>query len=218
MELNFRGGRKPEIRAFQLEEVGGKFRQLTRAHERRCVYKKWRKNFRVSVLARVDIEEKIREGALEACSPAFVNRETGAGDFGRSLKIQNSSAFADFPVRPGLKIKFRRRAPTANFDIFCRTLPNRHAGVRQIRNPEQKVFLSLCQFDGLQALDLDRLREGLHLSDERIRIQVFFLEPPNLVAGFVPLLSERLRLCNQLSAFLIQRSESVQVESDTTLF
>ncbi len=151
------------------------------------------------MFAGMDVKEEIGEGPFEARTPAFVNSKASAGDFGGSFEIQDSRPLADLPVRLRLEIKFRRRAPAANFDIFCRAVPNRHAGVRQIRNREQKVFLFLCQFDGLQALDLDRLREGLHLSDERIRIQVFFLEPPNLVAGFVPLRPERLRLCNQLA-------------------
>src|SRR5258708_30727905 len=133
------------------------------------------------------IKKKIRERALKARSPALVNGKPRAGDFRGGREIEYACAFAHFPVRLGSEIEFRGCAPSANFDILCRAVPNGHAGLRQIRNPEQKVFLSLCQSDGLEALDLDRLREGLHLSDERIGIPGFFLEPANLVAGFVPL-------------------------------
>src|SRR5216683_1381035 len=218
VELDFRSRREPEVGVLDLEKISGKFRQLACAGERRGVHQEGRQDFRVAMLAGVDVEEKIGEGAFESGAPPFVNSKARAGDFRGGGEVEDTGALTDFPMRLGSEIEFGWRAPAANFDILCRAVPNGHAGVRQIRNHEQKVFLSLCQSDGLEALDLDRLREGLHLSDERIRIQVFFLEPPNLVAGFVPLRSERLRLCNQLSAFLIQRPEFVQVERGAALF
>src|SRR5712692_5997515 len=100
------------------------------------------------------VEEKIREGALEARSQAFVNGETRASNFRGGSEVENAGAFADFPMRFRLKIKFRGRAPAANFDILCRGVPNGHASVRQIRNLEQEIYLSLRQFDGVEALDL----------------------------------------------------------------
>src|SRR5712691_12267861 len=217
VELDFGSGRKPKVSAFQLEKFRGEFWQLARARERRAVDDKGRQNLRVSVFAGMDVKEEIGEGPFEARTPAFVNSEASAGDFRGCGKIENARTFAHFPVWLRLETKFRRCAPTPNLDILRRAVPNRYAGVWQIRNPEQKVFLLLCQFDGSEALDLDWLREGLHLSDERIRIQVFFLEPPNLVAGFVPLRPERLRLRDQRAPLAVQRAEAIQFECDATL-
>ena len=44
------------------------------------------------------------------------------------------SCFAQFPVRLGLEIELRRRAPAARFHVVCFALPHRHAVVRKIRN------------------------------------------------------------------------------------
>src|SRR5713101_6782956 len=169
------------------------------------------------MFAGMDVKEEIGEGPFEARTRAFVNSEASAGDFRGCGKIENARTFAHFPVWLRLETKFRRCAPTPNLDILRRAVPNRYAGVWQIRNPEQKVFLLLCQFDGSEALDLDWLREGLHLSDERICIQIFFLEPSNLFAGLVPSRSERLRLRYELAAFLVERAKCVQVERGTAV-
>src|SRR5712691_1553684 len=217
VELDFGSGREPEVGVLDFEKVGGEFRELASAGEGGGVHQEGRQDFRVAVLAGVDIEEEIREGALKAGSPAFVNGKARTRDFRCSLQIQDPRARSNLPVRLRLKIKFRCHTPAPHLDILRRAVPDRYAGVRKIRNLEKHDFLLLCQFDGSEALDLDWLREGLHLSDERICIQIFFLEPSNLFAGLVPSRSERLRLRYELAAFLVERAKCVQVERGTAV-
>src|SRR5713226_2286255 len=97
VQLDFGCRRKPEVGVLNFEEIRGKFRQLPRAHQRRGVDKKWRKNFRVAVLTGVHVEEKICKRAFEPRSPASVNCKSRAGDFRGGLEIQDSRALADLP-------------------------------------------------------------------------------------------------------------------------
>ncbi len=156
----------------------------------------WGKNLRVAVLAGVHVEKEVCQGAFEPRSPAFVNREARPRNFCGGGEIENPGAFTDFPVRLRRKIELGRRSPTTHLDVFLGAMSDRDTRVRKIRNREQKLLLSPRQFDGLEALFPDRLRQALHLSDDRIRIPVFLLQPPNLFAGLVAFCPQRLRLCN----------------------
>ena len=80
-EFHLGSGREPQIRAFEMKHVGGKFRQLAYAGKRSRVHQKGRKNFGVAVLAGVHVEEEIREGSFQPRAQSFVNRESRAGDF-----------------------------------------------------------------------------------------------------------------------------------------
>src|SRR5690242_11618943 len=124
VEFNLGGGCEPEIRAFELEKVGREFRQLARAGERRAVHQEWRKDLRVAVLASVNVEEEVRQGPFEARSPAFINGETSSSNFGGGFQIQDSRAFAHFPVWPGLEIEFWGRAPTTNLFVVSSAATN----------------------------------------------------------------------------------------------
>src|SRR5260370_8443730 len=143
VEFDFGSGREPEVRVLDLEEVGCKFRQLACTSERGGVHQEGRKDFCVAVLARVHIEEKTSQCALEARSPAFVDGEARAGDFRSGRKIENAGAFARFPVRLGSEIEFRRRAPAADFFIFGGTGSDWHGSVSNLRDDVNK-FPLLC--------------------------------------------------------------------------
>src|SRR6266481_1514611 len=134
VKFYFRSRCKPEIGVLYFEEIGGELRQLARAGERRSVYQKGWKNFCVTVFARVNVEEEIRQGTLQASSPAFVNGEARAGNLRGGGKIEDACAFSDIPVRLWREIKFRRRTPAANFDIVSRARADRHGGVRNVGN------------------------------------------------------------------------------------
>ena len=82
-----------------MKHVRRKFRQLAHAGQRSGVHQKRRQNFRVAVLAGVHVQEEIRERPFEPRAQAFVNRKARPRDFHRRVEIQNSRAFAQFPVR-----------------------------------------------------------------------------------------------------------------------
>ena len=89
----------------------------------------------------MDVEEEIGEGPFKARTPAFVNSKASASDFGGRLEIQDARAFADFPMRPGLEVKFRRLTPPAHFLIVGRAGTDRHARMRHVGNRQQQFAL-----------------------------------------------------------------------------
>src|SRR5438309_9709178 len=98
------------------------------------------------MLAGVDVEEEIREGALEARSPAFVNGKACPRDFRGNREIENSGSFADFPVGLWRKIEFRRRTPAADFFVVGCACTHGHGRMRNIGDSEEKFALRGVEF------------------------------------------------------------------------
>src|SRR5882762_1456336 len=115
VQLDFRSGREPEVAVFDFEKIGREFGQLARTHERGGVDQEGGKDFRVAVLARMNVEKEIGESALEPSAPAFVDGETRAGDLCGRRQIQNARAFSDLPMWLRLEIKSWGSAPAADF-------------------------------------------------------------------------------------------------------
>src|SRR5260370_32379734 len=141
MEFNFGSWRKPKVGVLDFEKISGEFRQLARAGERRGVHQERRQDLRVTVLARVHVEKKIRERALQPRSPSFVHCKTRPRDFCCGGKIENSRAFADFPMRPGDEIEFRCGTPATDFGIVSGARANGHGGVWNVGNGKQEFAL-----------------------------------------------------------------------------
>src|SRR5260370_10491873 len=57
VELDFGSWREPEVGVLDFEQISGAFRQFARAGERRGVHQEGRQDFRVAMLAGVDVEE-----------------------------------------------------------------------------------------------------------------------------------------------------------------
>ena len=53
-----------------------------------------REDLGVAVLAGVEVEHEVGEGALESCSLAEVDDEAGAGDFGGAVEVEDAEGFA----------------------------------------------------------------------------------------------------------------------------
>ena len=128
-KFDFGRRRQPKVRAFEVKHIRREFRQLAHAGQRRRVHDERRKNFRVPA-CRMRIEEKIRQCPFHPRAEAAIQCESRAGDFRCALKIKDSGALGDFPVRPRREIKFRRRAPTPHFDICRGVMTHRHRTVR----------------------------------------------------------------------------------------
>src|SRR6266852_8488785 len=141
VQFYFGSGREPEISIFDLEKVSAEFWQLAGAGERGGVHKEGRQDFGVAVLTGVHVEKEIREGALEASSPAFINGEAGARDFRGGGEVENAGTLADFPVWLGSEIEFRRRAPAADFFIVSCACADGNGRVRNIRDGKEEFAL-----------------------------------------------------------------------------
>ena len=114
---HFRGGNKPQVVPFELEEVPGELRQLARAVERRGIDHEGRKHFRIAVLAGVNVEHEVRERALEPGAKASIHGESRPGDLGRAFEVQNSERRPQVPVSFGLEIEFSRLPPAPGFPV-----------------------------------------------------------------------------------------------------
>src|SRR5207245_1128790 len=187
VQLDFGRGSEPEVGVFETEKIGSEFGQLARGGERCAVYDEGRENFRITVLARVHVQEKICKGAFEARTPALIDGKARAGDFGGSLEIQDSRAFANFPVRPRMKIEFRWCAPAAHFLVVSSRATDRHARVRYVGNRKQQVALPGIKHSNASVDFLDEVRSLLHFRDEVIGALFILLEPGNFLAGFIAL-------------------------------
>src|ERR1700687_1545823 len=141
VEFHFAGGGQPEIGVLDFEEVRGKFRKLAGGKQGGTVDEKGRKDFRVAVLARVYVQEKIRQGTLKTRAPTLVHREASSGHFGSRREIQNPGALTNLPVGFRGKIELRRSPPSANLDVFLRAMADRDTRVRKIRNREKQGAL-----------------------------------------------------------------------------
>src|SRR6266851_8153990 len=166
VELDFGSGREPEVGVLDFEKISSKFRQLARAGEGGGVYQEGRQDFRVAMLARVDVKEEIREGALEARSPAFVNGKAGTRDFRGDGEVENSSALADLPMRFRSELKFRGRAPAADFLVVRCACAHGHGRVRNIGNGEKKLTLCGIEFGNALVGLLNALGDLLHFGDD----------------------------------------------------
>ncbi len=103
------GGDEPVIAILKFAGVGalvvavkgvfGELRELAGPEEGTRVDHEGREDFGVSVLAGVEIEHEVGEGALEARSGAVVDDETGAGDFSGPVEVEDVEVFAEIPVR-----------------------------------------------------------------------------------------------------------------------
>ena len=217
MEFDFGRGSKPEVRPFQAEKICGKFWQLARAGEGCAVHDKRRKNLRVAMLARVHIKKKVRECTLKPRPPTFVDGKTGSSDLGGGFEIEDARALANFPVRLGLEIKLRGRAPATHLFIVCGAGAHGHRRMRNVGNGEQEFALSGIERGNALVGLSNALGNQLHLRDQLIRVLFLFLEAGNFVAGLVALRFELLGGGDELAAFLIQSAKAVQIEGHSPL-
>jgi hypothetical protein len=75
------------------------------------------KDFDVVVLAGVEVEHEVGQGALEACAGAELQDEAGARDLGGALEIEDAELFADLPVRLGREVEGGDFAPGLLADV-----------------------------------------------------------------------------------------------------
>lgn len=84
------------------------------------------------MLAGVDVEHEVSQGAFEAGANAVVNCKARPGNLRRALEIQNAQARAEVPVGLGRKTKFPRSAPAPDFLVVQGAPPDGHARMRHV--------------------------------------------------------------------------------------
>src|SRR5437660_6035779 len=169
------------------------------------------------MLAGVDVEEEIREGAFEARSLAFVNGKARPRDFRGYREIEDSGSFADFPVGLWRKIEFRSRTPAADFYVVGCACTHGHGRMRNIGDSEEKFALRGVEFGYALIGLLDALRNLLHFSDDGVGVFLLLLEAGDFFAGLVAPRFELLRRSDEFAALLVELTKSVQVQSGAAL-
>src|SRR5438874_6826378 len=91
------------------------------------------------MLASVQVEHEVRERALEPRTQIPIDGEPRPRQLCRAIKIKHSELLAQFPVRLGLKVEFRRRAPAPELDVIFSSCADRNAVVRKVGNARQNV-------------------------------------------------------------------------------
>ena len=69
------------------------------------------------MLARVEVEHEVGEGALEPGTLAEVDDEAGAGDLGGAVEVEDAEGFAELPVGLGGEVEGGGSAPDLLFDV-----------------------------------------------------------------------------------------------------
>src|SRR5262249_6189105 len=167
------------------------------------------------MLARMNIEKKIRDGALKSRAPAFVHGKSLAGNLCRSFQIQDSGLLSDFPMGSRLKIKLWRGAPTPDFDVIGGALSGWHRRMGNVGYCQQHFALPRIQLRYLLVGLLNQLRNLLHLRNNRVCVLLFFLQTRNFVACFIALRFALLIGSDEFTPLFVQRAKSVQIKSDS---
>ena len=132
------------------------------------------------------------------------------GQFGGALQVEDSQLLAEFPVRLGLEIEMRRRAPAAGFDVIGFALPYRHAGVRNIRDCRQNFAQARFLFGGLLFGVLNLLAQFFGLLDLRRGVLAALLEFGNLLGSAVALRLQSFGSGDRLAALAIDGAKVFQ--------
>src|SRR5439155_9401470 len=169
------------------------------------------------MLAGVDVEEKVGEGAFEARSPAFVNGKACSCDFRGYREIEDSGSFADFPVGLWRKIEFRSPTPAADFYVVGCACTHGHGRMRNIGDSEEKFALRGVEFGYALIGLLDALRNLLHFSDDGVGVFLLLLEASDFIAGLVALCFELLRCSDEFAALLVEFAKGIKVERAAAL-
>ncbi len=162
-----------------LEQVFLELWQLASALQCRSLHQVRGVGLFVTMLAGVQVDHELRQGAVQACDRAAQHGKTGARQLGCSLEVQAAADLAQGDVVLDLEIERTRGTPTAHFDVVIFTGTNRHTGIGQVRDGQDdavQLGLDAVQlgFTGGQlighALDVghqghDILALGLGLAD-----------------------------------------------------
>src|SRR6202050_628507 len=169
------------------------------------------------MFAGVNVEEKIRESAFEARAQTFVDRESRARNLCGGLEIQNAGIFANFPVRARLEVKLRRSSPAPDFHIISGAFSHRHAGVRNIRDGEQKLFQAFVQLVDTLVVALQALGDFFHQRQKLRGVFAGSFLSRNFFAGAIALGLQALGGGDELAPLGVNLAKGCQVQRDAAV-
>ena len=211
-ERHFGRRDQPVVGLLHPEKVVGELRQLPGADHRLGVDHEGGQDLGVGVLARVQVEHEIDEGALEAGARAGVDGEPRPGDLRGPLEVEDPEAGSDLPVRQRLEVELPWLAPAAHLDVVLRGFPPRHALVRDVRDGQEPLLEGRIDRGHLRVELLDPIAEPPHLVDERRGVLLVLLEGGDLLGSLVAPGLQRLDLAQHLAARFVEAVEFVEAD------
>ena len=115
-----------------------------------------------------------------------------------------------FPMRLGLEVELRRRAPAARFHVILGRLSHRDTFVRKVRKGGQNVPQAGIRFDRLSFALLDLLAQFLGFLDRRGGILTVLLQFRDFFGSPVAPRLQRFGLGDSLPPFSVNHTEILQ--------
>ncbi|MNN05903.1 hypothetical protein D3C81_1186780 [compost metagenome] len=125
------------VLATDLEQVFLEFRQLAGALQRRSLDQIRRVGLFIAVLAGVQVDHELRQGAVQTGNRPAHQGETGAGQARGGLEVQPAMLLAEGHMILNGEIERLRSAPAAHLDVVVLILAHRHGLVRQVGDVQQ---------------------------------------------------------------------------------
>src|SRR6266511_351773 len=147
-----------------------KLGQLSRSVHGIGVDQVGRQDLRVAVLAGVQVEHEVHQGALEFGAQVPVERETRAGEFGGALEVEDAKLLAQLPMRLGREVELGRRAQAFDFDVGLFAAADGDRVVRQVGDDGQYVVELFVGGAGLLLEVGNAVLELPHLFAERLQL------------------------------------------------
>ena len=122
-----------------MEQVAGKFRQLTRTVQRIVVDQIRDVGFAVTVLLGVQIQHELGQRTVQMGNLAFHHHEARTGQLNRGRKVQTRVHFAQRDVIAHLEVELARRTPAFHFNVVVLVFADRHAVVRNVRDRQRNI-------------------------------------------------------------------------------
>ena len=104
-------------RIIELEKIGFKLRQLSRAEKCGAIDDERRQRFDITMLARLHFEHEVDQRAFESRTRAVEDRKTRRSDLRGAFEIEYAECAAEIDVVLRFEIKLRRLSPATNFSI-----------------------------------------------------------------------------------------------------
>jgi hypothetical protein len=205
-------GNEVVVPCFELEQVFLELRQLPRAGHGGAVDHERRQHLRIAVLAGMQVQHKIDEGALQQGAVAQVQGKPRPGDFRGTLEIEDVQVLADVPVRFHREVEHRRRSHALHFGIVVLVASHRDAVMGKVGNAHQQGLdggfaVVQCFFQGFDA------RGHLpHLRHHVIRVLPGLFQLRDLVRHHVSPVTEAFDFPQDLASLRIGGVEHGQID------
>ena len=169
------GGRREVVRRVVAgdELVVGELRELPGCVQGLRVEQHRHDGFFIAVRARVQVEHKLGECAVQPGEIAVHHHKTRTGHVGGHFIVHHSELVAEVDVIERLEVKFLRRTPAPGFFIVVFILAQRHAVIRQVGYFTQQLVQLRLHAGQRRLAGFQALPQRGHRVEQRLRVLPF---------------------------------------------